>query len=176
MVDALDGTLNYVNGLPGLVRRGGARGPDGTLAAAVYDPVRDELFSAAARRRRPPRTSEPIAVAEAPGGRWTRRCVATFLHQPKKDLPGVVATLPRLLQQAGSVRITGSGTLELAWVAAGRLHGWIQPATYALGLAAGRAAGRRRPAAAPSASAPSPTGASPARAHGRALRELTGNA
>ena len=30
----------------------------------------------------------------------------------------------------GSVRITGSGTLELAYVAAGRLDGWIQPATY----------------------------------------------
>ena len=28
------------------------------------------------------------------------------------------------------MRITGSGTLELAYVAAGRLHGWIQPATY----------------------------------------------
>jgi myo-inositol-1(or 4)-monophosphatase len=31
---------------------------------------------------------------------------------------------------AGSTRITGSGTLELAYVAAGRLDGWIQPATY----------------------------------------------
>ena len=28
------------------------------------------------------------------------------------------------------MRITGSGTLELAYVAAGRLHGWIQPATF----------------------------------------------
>jgi myo-inositol-1(or 4)-monophosphatase len=38
--------------------------------------------------------------------------------------------MQRLLAAAGSVRITGSGTLELAYVAAGRLHGWIQPATY----------------------------------------------
>ena len=36
----------------------------------------------------------------------------------------------RVARTAGSVRITGSGTLELAYVAAGRLHGWIQPATY----------------------------------------------
>ena len=39
-------------------------------------------------------------------------------------------SLTRVLATAGSVRITGSGTLELAYVAAGRLHGWIQPATY----------------------------------------------
>jgi myo-inositol-1(or 4)-monophosphatase len=42
----------------------------------------------------------------------------------------VVDTLQRVWQQVGSVRITGSGTLELAYVAAGRLHGWIQPATF----------------------------------------------
>jgi myo-inositol-1(or 4)-monophosphatase len=41
-----------------------------------------------------------------------------------------VPSLTRVLETAGSVRITGSGTLELAYVAAGRLHGWIQPATY----------------------------------------------
>jgi len=42
----------------------------------------------------------------------------------------ITQTLLRVLESAGSVRITGSGTLELAYVAAGRLDGWIQPATY----------------------------------------------
>jgi len=43
---------------------------------------------------------------------------------------GTLSYHTRLLRDAGSVRITGSGTLELAYVAAGRLHGWIQPAAF----------------------------------------------
>jgi myo-inositol-1(or 4)-monophosphatase len=33
-----------------------------------------------------------------------------------------------LVEHAGMLRIIGSGTLDLAWVAEGRLHGWVQPA------------------------------------------------
>ena len=112
-----------------LVRRRRARGRDGALAAAVCDPVRGELFTAARgegadlqrradrRRRRRRRSTRPL--------------VATFLHAPKRDLPGVLRHLDAPARRAPArVRMTGSGTLELAYVAAGRLHGWIQPATY----------------------------------------------
>jgi myo-inositol-1(or 4)-monophosphatase len=123
VVDALDGTLNYILGLRGWCAAVALEG----VAAAVYDPVADELFSAEAGGGAR-LNGAPIAVA-APADLGAAT-IATFLHQPKRELPGVVATLTRLLEEAGSVRITGSGTLELAYVAAGRLHGWIQPATY----------------------------------------------
>jgi myo-inositol-1(or 4)-monophosphatase len=42
----------------------------------------------------------------------------------------VIATFARLVEHAGQLRMTGSGTLELAWVASGRLHGWAQPDVY----------------------------------------------
>jgi len=127
IVDALDGTLNYLQGLPGwcaAVALEDARGP---LAAAVCDPVRGELYTAA-RGEGAACNGAPLAVA--PASELDAAVIATFLHAPKRDLPGVVGTLAKLLSCAGSVRITGSGTLELAHVAAGRLHGWIQPATY----------------------------------------------
>ena len=78
--------------------------------------------------------SRVAGAAPGEGGapeRLEEAVIATFLHQPKRELTGVGDTLRRVLAGAGSVRITGSGTLELAYVAAGRLHGWIQPATYA---------------------------------------------
>jgi fructose-1,6-bisphosphatase/inositol monophosphatase family enzyme len=45
-------------------------------------------------------------------------------------LPGVAQAFARLVESAGQLRITGSGTLELAWVAAGRLDAWAQPDVY----------------------------------------------
>lgn len=123
VVDALDGTLNYLNGLPGWCA---AVAIEDTVAA-VYDPVRDELFTAA-RGEGATMNGAPVGVRAAES--LDTALIATFLHQPKIHLPGVLPTLTRLLATAGSVRMTGSGTLELAYVAAGRLHGWIQPAVY----------------------------------------------
>jgi myo-inositol-1(or 4)-monophosphatase len=124
VIDALDGTLNYLLGLRGWCAAVALEG----VASAVYDPVANELFSAAAGHGAY-LGGEPLHAAPGPPA-LDQATIATFLHQPKRELPGVVATLTRLLERAGSVRITGSGTLELAYVAAGRLHGWIQPATY----------------------------------------------
>lgn len=126
VIDALDGTLNYLQGLQGWCAAVALEDDHGPLAAAVCDPVRGELFTAA-RSEGATRNGEPMRVA---GADLQQAVIATFLHQPKRDLPGVADTLRRVLAGAGSVRITGSGTLELAYVAAGRLHGWIQPATY----------------------------------------------
>ena len=130
VIDALDGTLNYLQGLQGWCAALALEDQHGPLAAAVCDPVRGELFTAA-RGEGAVRNGEPMRVAAgAAPERLDEAVIATFLHQPKRELPGAAEILQRLLASAGSVRITGSGTLELAYVAAGRLHGWIQPATY----------------------------------------------
>ena len=123
-----DGTMNYLLGLNGWCAAVALEDEAGPLAAAVCDPVKDELFTAA---RGAGATCNGVTVRMDDGPRrLDEAVVATFLHAPKRGLPGVVPSLTRVLATAGSVRITGSGTLELAYVAAGRLHGWIQPATY----------------------------------------------
>jgi myo-inositol-1(or 4)-monophosphatase len=127
VIDALDGTLNYLQGLQGWCAAVALEDEHGPLAAAVCDPVRGELFTAA---RGEGATRNGGRIRSVGPERLDEALVATFLHQPKRELPGVADTMQRLLTAAGSVRITGSGTLELAYVAAGRLHGWIQPATY----------------------------------------------
>jgi myo-inositol-1(or 4)-monophosphatase len=129
VVDALDGTMNYLLGLQGWCAAVALEDEHGPLAAAVCDPVREELFTAA-RGDGATCNGAPLRVTDTGPHTLDEAVVATFLHAPKRDLPGVAATLQRVLQQVGSVRITGSGTLELAYVAAGRLHGWIQPATF----------------------------------------------
>jgi myo-inositol-1(or 4)-monophosphatase len=53
--------------------------------------------------------------------------IATFFRRDRLILPGVRAVAHRLLDRAGLVRHAGPGTLELAWVAQGRIDAWIQP-------------------------------------------------
>jgi myo-inositol-1(or 4)-monophosphatase len=56
--------------------------------------------------------------------------IASFAHPDKTGGGGVIAAFSRLVERAGQLRMTGSGTLELAWLASGRLHGWAQPDVY----------------------------------------------
>ena len=128
VIDALDGTMNYLRGLNGWCAAVALEDERGALAAAVCDPVREELFTAA-RGEGAAGNGAPLRMAAEPRP-LDAAVIATFLHQPKQHLPGVSETLQRVFSAAGSTRVTGSGTLELAYVAAGRLDGWIQPATY----------------------------------------------
>ena len=129
VIDALDGTMNYLLGLNGWCAAVALEDEHGPLASAVCDPVKGELFTAA-RGDGAAVGGAPLRIPHDGPSRLEEAVVATFLHAPKRDLPGVIDTLQRVWQEVGSVRITGSGTLELAYVAAGRLHGWIQPATF----------------------------------------------
>jgi myo-inositol-1(or 4)-monophosphatase len=135
VLDGLDGTLNFAAGLPGFCCAAARlRADNSPVASAVLDPVTAELYTATpdgARRAEPfgPAGGEPLAVDSA-GVRLADAIVATFAHPAKTSGPGVPGAFARLVEAAGQLRITGSGTLELAWVAAGRLHAWAQPDVY----------------------------------------------
>ena len=127
LVDALDGTLNFVSGVPGWCSAVALLGPDGPLVSAVWDPVRRELFSAA-RGAGAHLGGRAIAVRERE--RLDEALVATYVFVPRLALPGVRPVLHELISRVGAPRMIGSGTLELAWVAAGRLDGWVQADPY----------------------------------------------
>ena len=126
-VDPLDGTTNFAHGFPqfcvslGLEKRraGIGTGEDGILVAAViYDPMRDELFTAERGRGarlngRPMRVSRTPELAEA--------LVATgFPSRKRHDSPNIHFYQEFTLRSHG-VRRAGSAALDLAYVAAGRL-------------------------------------------------------
>jgi myo-inositol-1(or 4)-monophosphatase len=124
VVDAVDGTLNFSLGIPGWCSAVVLTDEGGPLAAAVFDPERGELFSAvrgggARCDGRALRVREPVALGEA--------AVAAQWGFGKLGGAGVPEVVHGLVERVGALRIMGSGSLELAWVAAGRLHGWIQP-------------------------------------------------
>jgi myo-inositol-1(or 4)-monophosphatase len=122
LLDPVDGTLNYARGLPAWCSAVVLEDADGPLACAVLDPVADELFSAA---RGDGATLNGVALRVAPPPPLAAATVATFVDVRRRDA-GIAAGTAALLRAVGALRAVGCGTLELAWVAAGRLHGWVQ--------------------------------------------------
>jgi myo-inositol-1(or 4)-monophosphatase len=129
VIDAIDGTLNYSLGIPAWCAAVVLVDGDGPLASAVFDPERGELFSAArgqgAWLEGGPGAGGPLGVR--PGAPLREAAVSCQWGFGKLAHEGVRDVVGRIVDRVGAVRIPGSGTLELAWVAAGRLHGWMQP-------------------------------------------------
>lgn len=126
-IDPLDGTTNFAHGLPifcvslGLEKRARslAASEDGEIVAAViYDPLRDELFTAekgkgAYLNGAQIRASRTRALAES--------LVATgFPSRKRHDNPNIYFYQQFTLRSHG-VRRAGSAALDLAYTACGRL-------------------------------------------------------
>jgi myo-inositol-1(or 4)-monophosphatase len=122
LVDGIDGTLSFVRRLPGWGSAVALQERGDTLAAAICDPLAGELFAGGLDRGADV-DGAPVAVA---GDRPLSEAVVAT-HVPTGD--GAAAELAAMLvRRAGIVRGGGSGSLELAWLASGRIDGWIQHA------------------------------------------------
>ena len=129
-VDPLDGTTNFAHGFPvfcvvlGCERRrpGLAPDQDGEMVAGViYDPLRDEMFSAA-RGEGARLNGEPIHVSRTRA--LQESLIATgFPSQKRHQSPNVHFYQEFTLRSHG-VRRAGSAALDLAYVAAGRIDGY----------------------------------------------------
>jgi myo-inositol-1(or 4)-monophosphatase len=122
-VDPVDGTYNFLSGLPFWCSAVALADERGAVLGAVYCPVTDELWTGG--RRRPTELNGAVlpVLAEAGLGAVS---VATYLHPT--TLPDASARRPllRVMSNAATVRMLGSGSVELAAVASGRLGVWAQ--------------------------------------------------
>lgn len=134
IVDPLDGTMNFAHGMPGYavsvaLERGGE-----VLAGVVYDPRSDECFRAAANRG-----------AEFNGSRLrTSGCrqlsdalMAVSFAAQVSPRSLEVRRFVEIVQLCQSIRRLGSAALNLCYVAAGRLDGYVASSVKAWDVAAG---------------------------------------
>jgi myo-inositol-1(or 4)-monophosphatase len=124
LVDGLDGTVNFLRGIPQwcvavVLEEGGE-----PLAGAVFDPVRGELFSAA---RGEGAHRDGVALRVREGAPLAAAVVSSFLRADKLRGTRPAPSFGRLAEAAGVLRMGGAGSLELAWLAAGKLDAWAQP-------------------------------------------------
>jgi myo-inositol-1(or 4)-monophosphatase len=138
VVDPLDGTVNFLFGIPQWCVSVAVRDGEGTLAGAVYDPNREELFTAT--RDGPPLLSGPEGVVELRGSEredLATAMVATGLAYDAKVRAAQAQVLARTIPQVRDIRRFGSAALDLAWTAAGRFDAYFERTVKQWDIAAG---------------------------------------
>jgi myo-inositol-1(or 4)-monophosphatase len=124
LVDGLDGTVNFLRSIPQWCVAVVLEEDGAPLATAVFDPSRDEVFSAA-RGEGSHRDGAPLRVSDGPPLR--EAVLSSFLREDKLRGTRPAASFGRLAEAAAILRMGGAGSLELAWVAAGHIDAWAQP-------------------------------------------------
>jgi myo-inositol-1(or 4)-monophosphatase len=135
IVDPLDGTTNYTHHLPHFCVSVAVEGPEGLLAGSVYDPLRDELFSAARGRGA---TCNGAVLRTSAATELKRSLLCTgFPYNVQEHPEGPMGLLQRFIRKAQGIRRMGSAALELAWLAAGRFDGYFEFGLKPWDIAAG---------------------------------------
>jgi len=135
IVDPLDGTTNFLHGIPHFAISIALERDGDPFAGVIYEPVHDEMFWAekgqgAHLGGRRLRVSGRTAMDEA--------LFATGIpFMGERDHPEFLAQLEAVMAVSSGVRRFGSAALDLAYVAAGRYDGFWETGLSSWDMAAG---------------------------------------
>ena len=118
VIDPLDGTNNFLAGIPHFAVSIALTEGEQTLLGCVHDPLRGEMFSAL-RGEGATLNAQPIRVSKRETLDGAVLGVGLSFHPDRRT--EMVGQLPPFLSRAGVLRTLGSAALDLAYVAAGRL-------------------------------------------------------
>jgi myo-inositol-1(or 4)-monophosphatase len=143
IVDPLDGTTNFLHGIPQFAISIALERERTIVAGLVYNPATDEMFLAE-RGKGAFLNEQRIRVANRK--RLSEAVIACGLpHYGRGDLALGARETAAMQAQVAGLRRFGAAALDLAWVAAGRLDGYwerdIKPWDVAAGLILVREAG-----------------------------------
>jgi len=143
IVDPLDGTTNFLHGIPHFAISIALERDGEIVAGIVYEPTRDEMFAAekglgAYVNDRRLRVSARRQLGEAVIG-------TGMPFGDRAGQPGYAETLAAVMSATSGIRRMGSAALDLAYVAAGRFDGFwefgLKPWDLAAGILLVREAG-----------------------------------
>jgi myo-inositol-1(or 4)-monophosphatase len=135
VVDPLDGTINYLFGIPAYAVSIACEDAAGTLAGVVLDPSREERFEAT-RSGGPTLNGEPFE----PGRRAESlgvAMVATGFGYDARVRARQADVLMRVLPRVRDIRRVGAAALDLCWCAYGRFDAYYERGLNAWDVAAG---------------------------------------
>lgn len=123
VIDPLDGTINFVYGIPQWSVSIGIEG--GVRAGVVHDPNRKETFTDSDSLRPSKKTDLGDSL------------IATGFSYSAATRSRQAEVLARVLPRVRDIRRAGSCALDLAWVAAGRFDGFYEEDTHPWDISAG---------------------------------------
>ena len=135
IIDPLDGTTNFLHGMPQYSVSIALQHKGILTQAVVYDPVKNELFTAtrgqgAYLNDRRLRVSKRLHLADSLIG-------TGFPYTNFQHMDAYVEIFKELMQKTSGLRRPGSAALDLAWLAAGRYDGFFEIGLKAWDMAAG---------------------------------------
>ncbi|MBU2979170.1 inositol-1-monophosphatase [Alteromonas sp. C1M14] len=135
IIDPLDGTTNFIKGIPHFAVSIALLHKGRLDQAVVFDPIRSEIFTASRGQGAQVngyriRTTKPKDLSET--------VLATALPFKEKAQFGEFAlSLNKIFRECGDIRRGGSAALDMAYVAAGRMDGYWERGIKAWDIAAG---------------------------------------
>jgi myo-inositol-1(or 4)-monophosphatase len=134
LVDPLDGTVNYLFGIPAFVVSVACEDAKGTIAGVVLDPIRGECFAAT---RSGEATLNGDVIQGSERTELATAMVATGFGYDSAMRSRQGALLSRLISRVRDIRRFGAAAMDLAWCATGRWDAYYERGILAWDVAAG---------------------------------------
>lgn len=128
VIDPVDGTYNFVAGLAYWCSAIALRDEQGPVLGAVHQPSSGETWLGG---RDTPTTLDREPVARLENRPLAECSIATYIHPTTLQNPDVLQSWLALVAGTATPRVLGSGSVDLAGVATGRLGAWAQHSTPA---------------------------------------------
>ena len=135
IIDPLDGTINFLHGIPHFATSIACEQGGEVIAAVIYNPITDELFWAE-KGRGAYLGNHRLRVSSRKN--MTECVLATgipFHGRPHQET--FLTNIGHIMGEVAGVRRFGSAALDLAWVAAGRIDGYWEEGLNSWDIAAG---------------------------------------
>lgn len=123
VIDPLDGTTNFLFGIPQFAVSIACESSDGVLAGVVLDPILGECFAAT---RSGPATLDGTPIVCSSRAALDTALVATGFSYEADVRARQALVMERLLPRVRDIRRAGAAALDLAWTAAGRYDAFFE--------------------------------------------------
>jgi myo-inositol-1(or 4)-monophosphatase len=135
IIDPLDGTTNFLHGIPHFAVSIAQQVNGRTEHAVVYDPMREELYTAS-RGKGAFLNDRRIRVSKRKSLEGAILATA-FPFRKRQHMNTYARMLKKVFDAAEDIRRAGTASLDLAWTAAGRFDGYFEIGLSAWDVAAG---------------------------------------
>lgn len=136
IIDPIDGTTNYVHQHINFAVSIAVYHKGEGMVGVVYDPSRNELFTAV-KGQGAYRNGEPLQLQRKVRLEEALLCTSVFWNK-KAEQMGIDLIVKKLAGKVRGMRLLGVAALEMAYVAAGRLDGYVSMQLNPWDFAAGR--------------------------------------
>jgi myo-inositol-1(or 4)-monophosphatase len=135
LVDPLDGTINFLFGIPAFAVSVACEDDDGAVVGVVLDPTREERFEAT---RSGAATLNGSPITGSGRDDLATAMVATGFGYDARVRARQAEVVARVLPRARDIRRFGAAALDLAWCACGRFDAYYERGVKPWDIAAGR--------------------------------------